>query len=99
MISYKEKPLENLTLEETIEFEKEMRKKSLAAAKHGMSETVIDQINFYISLITQHKQDCMTIRSLNDEKSGDGVSVTLCYWEDPEENQDEDEQELSNDNK
>ena len=98
MISYKEKPLENLTLEETIEFEKEMRKKSLAAAKHGMSETVIDQINFYISLITQHKQDCMTIRSLNDEKDGDG-DVTLGYWEDPEENPDEDEQELLNDNK
>ena len=47
----------------------------------------------------QHKQDCMTIPSLNDEKNGDGVSVTLGYWEDPEENQDEDEQELSNDNK
>ena len=35
MINYKDKPLEALTLEETIEFEKEMRKKSLAAAKNG----------------------------------------------------------------
>lgn len=91
MISYKDKDLESLSLEETIEFEKEMRKKSLAAAKHGMSERVIDQINFYISLITLHKQDCMTIRSLDDEKNGDGVSVTLGYWEDPEETQDENE--------
>ena len=81
MISYKDKPLELLTLEETIEFEKEMRKKSLAAAKHGMSETVIDQINFYISLISQHKSDCITMRSLNDEKKGDGVTVTLGEWE------------------
>ena len=81
MISYKDKPLELLTLEETIEFEKEMRKKSLAAAKHGMSETVVDQINFYISLISQHKSDCITMRSLNDEKKGDGVTVTLGEWE------------------
>ncbi len=81
MISYKDKPLELLTLEETIEFEKEMRKKSLAAAKHGMSETVIDQINFYISLINQHKSDCITIRSLDDEKKGDGVTVTLGEWD------------------
>ncbi|OUW75549.1 MAG: hypothetical protein CBD74_14285 [Saprospirales bacterium TMED214] len=84
MISYKDKPLELLTLEETIEFEKEMRKKSLAAAKHGMSETVIDQINFYISLISQHKSDCIKIRSLNDEKKGDGVTVTLGEWEEPD---------------
>ena len=41
----------------------------------------------------------MTIPSLNDEKNGDGVLATLGYWEDPEENPDEDEQELSNDNK
>lgn len=81
MISYKDKPLELLTLEETIEFEKEMRKKSLAAAKHGMSETVIDQINFYISLISQHKSDCITMRSLDDEKKGDGVTVTLGEWD------------------
>ena len=93
MINYKDKPLEALTLEETIEFEKEMRKKSLAAAKHGMSETVIDQINFYISLISQHKSDCMTIRSPNDEKHGDGVTVTLGEWEEPQD-EDEDEQEL-----
>ena len=89
MINYKEKPLEQLTLEETIEFEKEMRKKSLAAARNGMSEMIVDQLNVYLSLITEHKRACMHIRSMDGNKE-DGVVLTLGEW-------DEDEQELSDD--
>lgn len=89
MINYKEKPLEQLSLEETIEFEKEMRKKSLAAARNGMSEYVIDQLNVYISLITEHKRACLHVRSMDGTKE-DGVVLTLGEW-------DEDEQELSDD--
>lgn len=89
MISYKEKPLEQLSLEETIEFEKEMRKKSLAAARNGMSEMVIDQLNVYISLIAEHKRGCLHVRSMDGSKE-DGVVLTLGEW-------DEDEQELSDD--
>ena len=93
MISYKEKPLEQLSLEEVIEFEKEMRKKSLAAARNGMSEYVIDQLNVYISLIMEHKRACLHVRSMDGAKE-DGVVLTLGEWEEP---QDEDEQELSDD--
>ena len=89
MINYKEKPLEQLTLEETIEFEKEMRKKALAAARNGMSEMIVDQLNVYLSLITEHKRACMHIRSMDGAKE-DGVVLTLGEW-------DEDEQELSDD--
>lgn len=93
MINYKEKPLEQLTLEEVIEFEKEMRKKVLTAAKANMSQSVIDQFNVYIEMITLHKQECMQIRNLDNEKD-DGLVLTLGLWD---ETQDEDEQELSDD--
>lgn len=91
MINYKEKPLEQLSLEETIEFEKEMRKKSLAAARNGMSEMVIDQLNVYLGLIMEHKRACLHVRGMDGAKE-DGVVLTLGEW-------DEDEQELSDDSK
>jgi len=55
MIDYQGKELEALTMEETIEFEKEMLKKVLAASKAGMSERLIDQIQLFIGLIRDHK--------------------------------------------
>lgn len=95
MIQYKEKPLEELSLEEVIEFEKEMRKKVLSAAKANMSQNVIDQFNVYIDLIMLHKKECMQVRNMQGDTQ-DGVVLTLGEWEEP---QDEDEQELSDDSK
>ena len=51
MINYQGKELEELTMEEAVEFEKEMLKKVLSAAKSGMSESMIDQIQMFIELI------------------------------------------------
>ena len=45
MIDYEGKPLEDLNLEETIEFEKQMLKKVLAASRAQMSGDIINQIN------------------------------------------------------
>jgi|TARA_B110000908_G_scaffold171148_1_gene232901 hypothetical protein len=55
MIDYEGKQLEDLSMEETIEFEKQMLKRVLAASKAGMSEGLIDQINLFIALIRDHK--------------------------------------------
>ena len=51
MIQHNGKDLEQLSLEETIEFEKVMLKKVLAASKSQMSGPIIDQLNLFISLI------------------------------------------------
>ena len=56
MINYKDKPLESLNMEETIEFEKQMLKKVLAASKAQMGDGLLDQINLFIALIRDHKQ-------------------------------------------
>lgn len=48
MIDYEGKQLEDLSMEETIEFEKQMLKRVLAASKAGMSEGLIDQINLLL---------------------------------------------------
>ena len=55
MIEHEGKPLEDLNLEETIEFEKVMLKKVLAASRAQMSGDIITQINLFIDLIRDHK--------------------------------------------
>ena len=55
MIEHEGKPLEDLTLEETIEFEKIMLRKVLAASKAQMSDPIVGQINLFIDLIRDHK--------------------------------------------
>lgn len=74
MIQYQGKDLEQLTLEETIEFEKQMLKKVLAASKSQMSGPIIDQLNLFISLIKDHKQQVLSVRDFKDKnKKEDGV--------------------------
>jgi len=90
MINYKDKPLELLSLEETIEFEKDMRKKVLGAARTNMGESIIDQLNLFVDLISDHKRQCMQVRNMNDEKE-DGVMLTLGDIDEAVE-QDEDKQ-------
>ena len=60
MIQYKGKDLEQLTLEETIEFEKQMLKKVLSASKAQMSGPI--------------KQQVLSVRDFKDKnKKEDGV--------------------------
>ena len=74
MIQYKGKDLEQLTLEETIEFEKQMLKKVLSASKAQMSGPIIDQLNLFIKLIKDHKQQVLSVRDFKDKnKKEDGV--------------------------
>tara|TARA_B100000886_G_C20225462_1_gene408268 strand:- start:265 stop:534 length:270 start_codon:yes stop_codon:yes gene_type:complete len=74
MIQYKGKDLEQLTLEETIEFEKQMLKKVLSASKAQMSGQIIDQLNLFINLIKDHKQQVLSVRDYKDKnKKEDGV--------------------------
>lgn len=74
MIKYQGKDLEQLTLEETIEFEKQMLKKVLAASKSQMSGPIIDQLNLFINLIKDHKQQVLSVRDFKDKnKKEDGV--------------------------
>ena len=74
MIQYKGKDLEQLTLEETIEFEKQMLKKVLSASKAQMSGPIIDQLNLFINLIKGHKRQVLSVRDFKDKnKKEDGV--------------------------
>ena len=74
MIQYKGKDLEQLTLEETIEFEKQMLKKVLSASKAQMSGPIIDQLNLFSNLIKDHKRQVLSVRDFKDKnKKEDGV--------------------------
>ena len=74
MIQYKGKDLEQLTLEETIEFEKQMLKKVLSASKAQMRGPIIDQLNLFINLIKDHKRQVLSVRDFKDKnKKEDGV--------------------------
>lgn len=59
MISYKDKPLEELSLQETYEFEKEMLERLSQASRSQMSNQIIGQINTYIALIRDHKVEIL----------------------------------------
>ena len=59
MLNYKEKPLEELNLQETYEFEKEMLERLSQAARGQMSNQIIGQINTYIALIRDHKLEIL----------------------------------------
>ena len=90
MLNHKDKALEDMDYNEVLEFEKFMLKKVLAASRAQMSESVIDQLNFFLNIIRERKQAAMLIKS---ENHNDGVSVFLGV----EEIEDESEQELSDD--
>ena len=60
MLQYQDKDLSELTLEETIEFEKQMLKRVLGADRAGMSPNIIDQINGFLAQIRNHKQQKVT---------------------------------------
>lgn len=91
MLNHKDKALEDMDYNEVLEFEKFMLKKVLTASRAQMSEKVIDQLNFFVSIIRERKKAAMLVKS-ND--FNDGVSVFLGIEEEIE---DESEQELPDD--
>ena len=92
MLSNKDKEIEDMDFNEVLEFEKFMLKKVLSASKAGMSEGIIDQLNFFLNIIRERKKASMLLKS---DGNNDGVSVWL--GEEPPV-EDEDEQELPDDN-
>lgn len=89
MINYEGKPLEQLTFQETIEFEKQMLKKVVAAGRTNMSDEILNQLNLFVDLIRDHKR---SFTYTSDEKD-DGVVLTLGEWDEPDIDDDEDENE------
>lgn len=73
MINYKDKPLEELNFNECIEFEKELLKKILNASRSGMSETVVNQLQFFYSLLKDQK--AIALQKEIDTLSGDKANV------------------------
>ena len=89
MINFEGKPLEQLSFQETIEFEKMMLKKVLSASRTGMSEEVVDQLNLFVDLIREHKRSF----SYTPDSKKDGVVLTLGEWEEPDLEDDNNENE------
>ena len=85
MLYFNDKPLEDLDFSECIEFEKSLLKKVLGASKAGMSENIIDQLNVYLGLVRQYKQEAMyrELETMNkkdqdeDDKGPNGISLDL----------------------
>ena len=78
MINYKDKPLEELDFNECIEFEKELLKKILAASRNNMSDTIINQLQFFYSLLKERKAIALQheIDGLqSDTQENNGISV------------------------
>jgi len=88
MLSHKDKALEDMDFFESTEFEKFMLKKVLAASKAGMTDRVIEQLQFLLSLIREQKK---TAQELGRTNFNDGVTVNL-GGEDIPEPTDEDEE-------
>ena len=77
MINYEGKPLEELDLKETIEFEKQMLKKVLAASRAQMGEPLLDQINMFISLIRDHKTQLSQAAIYKQGEKEDGAVLEI----------------------
>jgi Tat protein secretion system quality control protein TatD with DNase activity len=68
MLNYNGKELESLDFQETLEFEKELMTKLLAADKAEMSESIIKQIKTFIQVVGFHKEECLAIGKLGLDK-------------------------------
>jgi hypothetical protein len=59
MLNYNGKPLEECNYEEATELEKTLLKKILAADRTGMSDNVINQLNFFLDYVKLRKSECL----------------------------------------
>jgi hypothetical protein len=81
-LKFQDKDLNELTLEETIEFEKLVLKRVLAANTAMMSDEIINQLNNYLSVIREHKQEKIGEFRHSSIKTGKSDSGSLDIGED-----------------
>lgn len=55
MLEYEGKPLHELDLEESLEFEKSLHKKILAASSAQMSHSLVEQMQGFLEQVRAHK--------------------------------------------
>ena len=74
MIQYKGKDYQELNFNECVEFEKELLKKVLAASRANMGDELIHQLNVFIDLLRDQKQESIRneMNKKTDEKD-DGI--------------------------
>jgi len=74
MIQYKGKDYTELNFNECIEFEKELLQKVLAASRANMGDELIHQLNVFIDLLRDQKQESIRneMNKKTDEKD-DGI--------------------------
>jgi|15BtaG_2_1085339.scaffolds.fasta_scaffold00619_6 hypothetical protein len=79
MLKFQDKPLEDLTMEESIEFEKMVLKRVLTASNAGMSDSIIDQLNNFLNEIRFHKQEKIAefVESSKKQNSNDNEQGLL----------------------
>jgi hypothetical protein len=68
MLNYNGKELESLDFQETLEFEKELMSKLIAADKAEMSGGLIEQIKTFIEIVGFHKEECLAVGKLGLNK-------------------------------
>ena len=59
------KSLQEMNVEEVIEFEKTVLKRLLGASSAGMSQTIIDQLHVFLDLVRQRRDELFS-----EEKQG-----------------------------
>ena len=91
-LNFNNKPLKQLTLDESMEFEKSVLRKVLAASGSGMSQSLIDQMNLALGIIRDHKAE-MINKEISEIKGGkvDKYAEGLVIGEDQPESPDSDE--------
>ena len=58
-LNWQGKPLEDLDYEETVEYEKELNKKIVAADRAGMSEGIIKQLQTYLEHVKLYQKEAL----------------------------------------
>lgn len=73
MLSYKGKPLEKLSYEECLEYEKQILKNILSADRSGMSSQVIDQLKSYHEYVNIRKSEAL--RDLKGGPKSEAINI------------------------
>lgn len=68
MIAYQGKPLEDLNIEETFEFEKELLRKSLTVHQATQNVHVQEQLHMYINLVKAHRSELVMREQMGIDK-------------------------------
>lgn len=58
-LQFQGKSVEELSYEETVEFEKDLMKKILSADRNGMSEHIIQQLQNYLDYVKMYQREAL----------------------------------------